>query len=366
MCDWTSIESSRKRSSDHRQVVDLEMVVPFDQTIGSEILLIDVRSPGEFQNGHLHGAINIPLFSDEEREIVGTIYKKNGKDEALKKGLDFVGPKMSSFIEKSKSKILNNSVYVYCFRGGMRSESFVWLLNIAGINAKKIDGGYKTARKYIREYFERPANIIILGGRTGSGKTDYLKSLGGKNVQIVDLEGLANHKGSAFGHINEKRQPTNEQFENDLFEIWAGLDLEKPVVLEDESVFIGKVRIPDPMYKQMQNVHVICLEVSFEERIMRLKRDYANTDIEELIESCHRIKKKLGDRRLGETVGFIKEGDYESACKILLEYYDKFYNYGLEVKRNPSTVYPLVLNGSVSDENVEILKEHVLRMGKIG
>ncbi|OFZ25030.1 MAG: tRNA 2-selenouridine(34) synthase MnmH [Bdellovibrionales bacterium RIFOXYB1_FULL_37_110] len=330
--------------------------ISYNEITGENHVIIDVRSPIEFAKGHLLEAFNVPLFSDKEREDIGTLYKQTGKDEAVKKGLEFVGPKMGHFIDEVRqiSKSNEKDIYVYCFRGGMRSESFVWLLNTAGLNACKISGGYKQIKKIIQDSFSQKYKMIILGGLTGSGKTHYLKKLGESGYQILDLEKMANHKGSAFGHINEQPQPTNEQFANNIYSVWKKFDLDKIVVIEDESLKVGDVHIPQPLYSQMKSAPVICINVPNEVRVQQLLKDYKSTDKNLLIHACDSIKMKLGSQIHLEIIALIKNDDIESACKKLLDYYDKFYAYGLQ-KRTSEQLLEVHLNASSEQENLDIL-----------
>src|SRR5437868_4963839 len=144
-------------------------------TLAETIPMIDVRSPAEFEKGHIPGAINLPLFNNEERAIIGTLYKQKGKEQAVLAGLDIVGPKMSALVSESKKIAANNEVLVHCWRGGMRSGSFCWLLNTVGINASTLKKGYKGYRDHVLKSFEKNFQLIILGGETGSGKTEILK-----------------------------------------------------------------------------------------------------------------------------------------------------------------------------------------------
>ena len=194
-----------------------------------EITVVDVRSPIEYNQGHIPGSINLPLFSDEERKQVGTVYKKSGFNSSLLLGLKITGPKLDSFVKKAKEIALNKELLIHCWRGGKRSESMAWLFDLSGIKTSVLIDGYKAYRTYLRKEFEKPANIIVLGGMTGSGKTDILIEIIKQKHQVLNLEGLANHKGSAFGSIGQEDQPTTEQFENNIYEQWLDLDFSKPM-----------------------------------------------------------------------------------------------------------------------------------------
>ncbi|HEU4717669.1 MAG TPA: tRNA 2-selenouridine(34) synthase MnmH, partial [Bacteroidia bacterium] len=199
------------------------------------IPVADVRSPAEFAGGHIPGAFNIPLFTNEERAAVGTIYKQQGNEAAVLKGLEFVGPKMTAFILKARENAPGKKIAVHCWRGGMRSASMAWLFETAGMEVLLLSGGYKAYRNFVLSNTGRKFDLRVVGGETGSGKTDILHELARKGEQVLDLEGLARHKGSSYGAIGQDPQPTVEQFENDFVHALTKLDPSRPVWIEDES-----------------------------------------------------------------------------------------------------------------------------------
>jgi len=317
--------------------------------------VIDVRSPSEFSKGHIPSAYNIPLFSDEERAIVGTKYVQESRYNSVIAGLDFVGPKLSGFIDKVSAIAPEKKVLVYCWRGGMRSSSMSWLFNLAGFNSKTLIGGYRSYRRYLKEYLTKPINLTILGGMTGSGKTDLLSQLSKLGQQVIDLEGLANHKGSAFGAIGQKPQPSTEFFENLLFEEIVKLDPNIPTWVEDESKSIGSVFIPNEFFSQMLNSPVIAIELPTKIRIERLAKDYTNCNPELLIASVNRITKRLGSDNASRAIKSIQEGRFDEAIEITLKYYDKTYLYGLSTKK----IKPIIIQLNENDilKNSKILIE---------
>ncbi len=195
-------------------------------TLSQSQVIIDVRSPSEFEHGHITGAVNIPVFDDEERKKVGTLYKQAGKQPAIMAGFDFVGPKMSQIAKLAQKAAPQKRVFIHCWRGGMRSSGIGWLLKTAGFEVSVLEGGYKTYRRFVRQKLGEEINLIVLGGKTGSGKSDILNELATFGEQIIDLEKIAHHKGSAFGDLGQEKQPSNEQFENNLY-----LELQKLVLL---------------------------------------------------------------------------------------------------------------------------------------
>ena len=305
--------------------------------------VIDVRSPKEFKKAHIPKAYNIPLFSDDERAEVGTIYKKQGKEKAVLRGLEIVGCKMKDFVVEAKKISKSNKVLVHCWRGGMRSESMAWLFQTAGIETYVLEGGYKAYRRYIKEQLSEKLKIVILSGYTGSGKTDILKEIEKNGEQFIDLEGIAHHKGSAFGAIGEDSQLSTEMFENNLFEKFLQLDKNKTIWLEDESKAIGKNFIPDELFLQMRNAPVIRIELVKNLRIKRLIKEYTNIDKEVLIFHLNRIKKRLGPNETKLAIEAVENNDLYKAVDIALTFYDKAYDYGLS-KRDKSKIYTLKLN----------------------
>jgi tRNA 2-selenouridine synthase len=303
--------------------------------------IIDVRSPAEFKKGHIPGAYNIPLFSDEERAIVGTKYVKESRYDSIISGLDFVGPKLSGFVNEALTIAPNKKILVYCWRGGMRSSSMSWLLDLAGFNTMTLIGGYKSYRRLVKTSLSRPLKLIILGGMTGSGKTEILSHLSKYDQQVIDLEGLANHKGSAFGAIGQKPQPSTEFFENLLFEDLLKLDITKPIWVEDESKGIGSIFIPDEFYNQMLNSPVLAIERPISTRIKRLTAEYTNCNPLLLIDSLNKISKRLGSDNVKRAINKIEEGCFEDAVEISLKYYDKAYLYGLENKKTKPIICTL-------------------------
>ena len=325
---------------------------------GIETPIIDVRSPAEFTQAHIPGAVNLPLFSNEERATVGTIYKKKNKEKAVLAGLDIVGPKMAGFVVKAKKISKDNKILIHCWRGGMRSGSMAWLFQTAGLNVEILEDGYKAYRQFIKNEFTNNANILILSGSTGSGKTDVLKELYKLDEQIIDLEGIAHHKGSAFGSIGEKKQNSTEQFENNLYKAWAKLDLKKRIWVEDESKAIGANHIPDEVFVQMRAAAVIKINVPKEVRIKRLVKDYTYVDKEILIYHLNRIQKRLGPNETKIAIESVQNGDMTYAVDLSLTYYDKAYNHGL-LKRELKTVSELNLT---EDNPLETAKKLILFM----
>jgi len=244
-------------------------------------------------------------------------------------GLEIVGPKLAVLAKEARRVAPGGEVLVHCWRGGMRSGSFAWLLETTSMRVATLQQGYKAYRQEVLRAFEQPMPLVVLGGRTGSGKTDTLKALAQLGEQILDLEGLAHHKGSSFGALGQAPQPTNEQFENCLHGAWRALDPSRRVWVEDESVTIGTVRLPPGLWQQMRAAPVAFLNVCKELRIQRLVREYGQFSLPQLLEAVERIQKRLGGLHYQQAVYALEQGDYAHVANLTLAYYDKAYEYGL-------------------------------------
>jgi tRNA 2-selenouridine synthase len=317
-----------------------------------DIPVVDVRSPAEYAQGHIPGAINIPLFDDDERAVVGTLYKQNGPYAALLKGLDIAGPKMSGFVKEAMKIAPARKLKVHCWRGGRRSESMAWLLSTSGFQVSVLAGGYKAYRRNIKQTFGNLHSLVVLSGKTGTGKTEILHEMERSGHQILDLEKIACHKGSAFGALGEAPQPTTEQFENNLFHHLQTLDLSKTIWTEDESRFVGKVAIPDELFSKMRSAKVFRVEMPLYLRVKRLLEDYTHFPKDDLIAAVNRIERRLGGQHAKAAVEAIQHDDFAKAIEIVLFYYDKTYNYGLE-RRDPLTISVLEVNTLDAEENAQ-------------
>ncbi len=294
----------------------------------NKIPIIDVRSPKEFHKGHIRGALNIPLFSNEERHEIGIIYKKLGKLQAIEKGLGFVGPKMMELAQQAQNISELKQRKVYCWRGGMRSEKMAWLFELLGMECEVLKGGYKSYRNIQSEDFSHIKNLIVLHGSTGCGKTEMLKELEKRGEQVIDLEKLANHRGSAFGYIgNNEMQPTSQQFQNDLHCALSLLDPEKRIWVEGESLKIGSVSMPDAFWQRMKQAMVIEIKVAQKERIQRLVEEYGSLAKEELKESILKISNMLGKMNTQNAIQFLENNQFAETANLLLKYYDRTYEY---------------------------------------
>lgn len=298
-----------------------------------EVPILDVRSPSEYATGHVPNAISFPIFSDEERAEVGTLYKQKGQKLATKKALEIVGPKLVLFIEQAE--IFGVSEFrMYCWRGGMRSQSMATLLESYGFKVVLLKDGYKGYRNYIIEYFSTKLPLKVITGYTGSKKTAFLYFLKAKGAQIIDIEGLANHQGSSFGNQKSKSQPTTEQFQNELLDAFRKMDTNKTIYVEDENMRIGKVNMPEVFYQQKNDSPHIFIEIDKAERVEFLKEDYKNLSVDELILATEGISKKLGLELANEAIECIRKGEGTRAATIILTYYDRQYHKSISNKKH--------------------------------
>lgn len=298
-----------------------------------ETPLFDVRSPMEYAQGHIPGAINLPLFTDEERALVGTCYKKEGQKTAIQLGVKLVGPKLHDFLEKVQKE--SPPFRIYCFRGGMRSGFITWFLNFSGYPSEQLQGGYKAYRRHVLQLFEKPLELHVLGGFTGSGKTAYLQELHQKGDQIIDLEALAEHRGSAFGLVFQQKQPTTEQFENRLAHVLLHSDHSKPIWVEDESRLIGSCSIPKPFFERMLQSQLFFRQKPLEARIEHIISLYGSYPDTYLIECTEKLRKRLGNEKTALITRAIQEKRLHDACRHLLEYYDARYTHALSKHKGP-------------------------------
>lgn len=347
--------------------------------------VIDVRSPGEFKHAHIQGAYSLPLFTDEERAAVGTAYKQESREKAIKLGLDFFGPKMKRMVEEVESLVRSQEsgdasrlqtpdsklILLYCWRGGMRSAGVAWLMDLYGFKVYTLIGGYKKFRNHVLETFKLPFQFKILGGYTGSGKTEILKELKRNGEAVVDLEDIAKHKGSAFGNIGLPQQPTQEMFENLLSCELRAVSCEPKknstnntpfrgpggIWLEDESQRIGLVNIPSDLWKSMRQSPVYFLDISFEERLNHIVQEYGSLDMEKMIDAIERISQRLGGLESKNAISFLLQNDIPACFRILLGYYDRWYLRGLHNREGLNSLLTTVQCDSVNPLNAKKLAQ---------
>lgn len=318
--------------------------------------IIDVRAPVEFSQGALPNSVNFPILDDEERARVGTCYKHSGREKAIELGYKIVsGTNKSDKLEKWIHFIKQNpSSIMTCFRGGLRSRKSQEFLAEAGVEIPRIEKGYKEIRQFFINEIDRFAEtdrMKVLTGKTGSGKTQLLKIIA-EFYPVIDLEALANHRGSAFGNMKTE-QPVQATFENNLaFEI-IKLKNKMPIpaiLLEDESRLIGRRALPEKFFQLLRSSAVVKVHVSLEQRIENIFSDYIYPEIEifeKYKSAINKIEKRIGGARMQELLSdlensrkqFLEAGELDSNKiwieKLLVWYYDPMYTYSFD-KRNPA------------------------------
>ncbi len=324
--------------------------------------IVDVRSPNEFHQGHWPGAINIPLFSDSERETIGKSYKRESRLTAILKGLKVTIPNTTKLLQKivqttNVEKSVNKSLRIYCWRGGMRSSSFAWLARTIGIETYLLKGGYKSYRKWVLTQFEADLPIRLIGGKTGTRKTDLLNHINKENIYVIDLEGIANHRGSSFGSLGMGNQPTTQQFENILAESLSNFYRNNAVEIwiEAESSNLGKCRIPNNLYTKMKKAPILEILKTKNERVKNLVNLYSRNSQTELKDAVNRISKRLGPQKTKEALTAIEKKEWSKACEAMLDYYDKCYEFELKKTTNINSINLSGLNLKSSLD--KILKE---------
>ena len=359
--------------------LDIEIFLKLSET--SPVL--DVRSPGEYVHAHIPRAVPLPLFSDEQRKNIGTAYKHQSRQLAVNIGLEYFSDRMK-VLPVEAEKLLNNwkrnkgienatlianPVLVHCWRGGMRSGAVAWLLNLYGFKIYTLRGGYKSFRNWAISQFEKEYKLNILGGYTGSGKTNLLLSMKNNGNFVIDLEGVANHKGSAFGSLGEHPQPSQEMFENllamKLYRISCAIEKNKSksgnseispeIWIEDESRHIGSVGIPGSFWDQMRKSALFFLDIPFEERLLQIVENYGSYNKNDLVDSIMKIKKRLGGLETKNAIDFLMDDKVNECFSILLHYYDKLYNNSLYKRENHETLLNKIPCKTVDIKNAKKL-----------
>lgn len=342
-------------------IIDLETAIGCDKAV-----FIDVRSPIEYQEGCIPGAINIPLFTDEERSTVGTTYKQVGSEEAKQEGLKLVSPKLPSMVNQIQNLSNNGkTVVVYCWRGGMRSKSIVNVLDVMGIRAHQLTGGYKAYRRYVLDRlasFVLQPIVVVLCGSTGVGKTTTLDSLEAMKIPVLNLEKLANHRGSAFGHVGLGAPTTAQRFDTILLAQLEALNNQPYFVVECESKRVGNVYLPGVLYEAMQKGPKILLQADIETRITRLIEEYTGIyqQNQQAIESSiETLRNRLGQKKTDALLADLRFGNLRNVVRTLLSgYYDGLYGYEIA---KPDR-FAAVIDATVIDQAVTEIIEFLHRV----
>lgn len=292
--------------------------------------LVDARSEAEWAQGHIPGSANVPILNNEHRKVVGTLYKQSGKEAAIMKGFQLAGPLFYDIFKQARKLAKERTLLLYCWRGGMRSHILAWMMQLADYKVYLLKGGYKAYRAQVHATIAYPWQLLVIGGPTGSGKTELLELLRAAGEQVVNLEALANHRGSAYGHIGLPPQPSVEHFENLLAQALQPLDVHKTVWIENESRFIGKVRIPDVFFNRLQQAPMVTLELAQPARKERIWQEYGSMPLAQLLEATANLEKKLGNERMRQACAALEAGDHNTWLDIVLHYYDKTYGHSTQ------------------------------------
>lgn len=327
--------------------------------LNPKAVMLDTRSSSEYLKASIPGAFSLPLLDDESRAIIGTIYKKLGREAAVLKGFELEGPRFHEKISRALTLAPEKEVFIYCWRGGMRSNIMAWLLQMVGFKVTLLKGGYKTFRHWVLNQFEVDRKVIVLGGKTGSGKTAILNELQKLGEQVVDLEAIANHRGSAFGSLGKGDQPSQEYFENLLASKLFELDPNIQVWMENESRLIGKVRIPNSIYNFICHSLLIDIDVPISVRKNIILKEYGHFPVSNLIEKTELLSKRMGPQNVKAAVIALKENNYDEWLNLVLNYYDRTYG-----RNNIEDKNKMIKSISISWEDVKVDARKILNVSR--
>jgi tRNA 2-selenouridine synthase len=300
-----------------------------------DLLFVDVRSPGEHAESSIPGSINIPLFSDSEHHQLGTIYHLYGENEARSLALEFVSPKLPQLVKKITEASKGLIPLLYCKRGGMRSLSLYQVLSMSGVKVLRLKNGYRGYRKLVSENLKNyrlDNKLIILHGLTGVGKTALLLMLEQRGYPVIDLEGLARHRGSVFGSVGLGLQRSQKDFDALLLQKLDALSTEPLVFIEGEGRRIGNIYLPHFLSEAMSDGYKVLLTASLEKRVKRILATYnpkalATQELEALEQAICSLKNRLGRQRTDQLLELLKSGDLRTVVEILChDYYDRLYS----------------------------------------
>jgi len=298
--------------------------------------ILDARSPAEFAEDHLPGAVNVPVLDDEERALVGTIYKQQSAFEAKRAGAPLVSRNIARHVESLfADRPRGWKPLVYCWRGGGRSGALAHVLRQVGWDAQRLEGGYKAFRKQVVADLEKlPARsrFCVICGATGSGKSRLLEALARAGAQALDLEALAAHRGSVLGDLPDAPQPSQKSFETAIWAALSGFDPGRPVFVESESKKVGNLRVPDALIERMRASECVRLEAGERERVALLREDYAHFEARPaaLAEKLDCLAPLHGAARISQWKALLEAGDWDALVRDLLEsHYDPAYRKSL-------------------------------------
>ncbi|KAF0219248.1 MAG: tRNA 2-selenouridine [Geobacteraceae bacterium] len=308
----------------------MSKTVVFSASLLDTHLPVDVRTPLEYEEDHIPGAINVPLLSNEERVEIGTLYKQTGPHAARIRGLELTAHRFPAMVHEIAAAAAERPILVYCWRGGLRSKTVTSILHLTGLKAVQLQGGYKSFRNHVISHFDPfhpPGPLVVVHGMTGIGKTPFLLGLQSEHFTVIDLEGLACHRGSAFGELGLSQTLSQKWFETLIWDAFRKAPSGKPVIVEGESKRIGKVSLPGNMYEVMSKGIKVWCEASLETRVKRLIKEYGIPAYREGMETALlRIRKRLGGAKYAEIAGYLERWEMGPFMEELVKsYYDKVY-----------------------------------------
>lgn len=297
--------------------------------IENKYVLVDVRSPKEFSESTIPGAVNVPLFTNEQRELIGTVYVRESIEKAKKIGVEAASKNLPDIYDKINELNKNyKGLVFFCARGGMRSSSVVGFVEALGVRAFKLDKGYKGYRAYINEQLPctvRDIKFVVIHGNTGVGKTNILKRLEEQGHDILDLEGYANHRGSLLGSVGLGEQNSQKQFESLVYDKLKNRK-SNLVFVEGESRRIGKIMIPDYIFNSMKSGEHIKVTADIDLRVKNILADYVQNDDSELIESLNKLRKYISEKNIDKYIDEVSKKNYENVIReLMIKYYDPMY-----------------------------------------
>jgi tRNA 2-selenouridine synthase len=321
----------------HRERPDAQVATPLTLAqLRAFDAVLDARSPSEFAEDHLPGAINVPVLDDGERALVGTIYKQESAFEAKRVGAPLVARNIARHIDALFAQEPRTwRPLVYCWRGGGRSGSLAHVLRQVGWDAQKLEGGYKAFRRQVVAELETlPGRFTfhVICGATGSGKSRLLEALTVEGAQVLDLEVLAAHRGSVLGELPDAPQPTQKSFETAIWSALSSFDAARPVFVESESRKVGNLRVPEALIERMRGSRCLRLEATEEARVALLMEEYAHfvANPELLREKLECLTPLHGAERIGTWTAQLRAGEWHPLVRDLLrDHYDPAYRRSL-------------------------------------
>jgi len=329
--------------------------------------IIDARSPSEFAHDHIPGAINCPVLYDEERARVGTLYKQVSPFEARKVGAALVAINVARHIqEQFQAHPRGWTPLVYCWRGGQRSGAFTHILRQVGWAAQRLDGGYKAWRSFVMaQLAQLPAqfHFEVVSGPTGCAKTKILHALAAQGQQVLDLEGLAAHKGSVLGELPSTPQPSQKMFDTLLLDTLSRLDPLRPVYVESESKRIGQVQLPETLFEKMNQSPWLSVHASLQARVDFLLRDYAYwLDDPQLLAHLERLKPNCGQERVERWKTLVAQKDFAAlVSELLTEHYDHFYKRSVRQAQSSTDPARVFTTTDLSAPSVNSLAQRIVQ-----